>query len=340
MVNSAHLEFNVSDRSYFAIIKKELHLLTSTLGFSPGKVGEVDIVVAEIITNLVKHAGGGKLLVKLIEDREVPGIELISVDNGPGMVDVSRMVADGVSTKNTLGNGLGAMKRLSEIFQVYSLKNSGTVILCRIYKHELPVAKENTIAEIKSLTLPKNGEKECGDGFHSITNNKEIRLFMGDGLGHGPDAALAVQTGIQAFAECMHPDPAEVVRHIHASVKKTRGLVGTVGILNFQKRKWDFCGVGNIQTKINSNISSGGYMPYNGIIGMNIPQTLKSREFNYEPGQHIIMCSDGIKSRWDTLKYPSIIRYDISLMAALIWKDFSRTTDDISIAICKLRPIN
>jgi anti-sigma regulatory factor (Ser/Thr protein kinase) len=340
MVNLTHLQFTAEDRSYFAIIKKELHALSSATGFSPRKVGEIDIVVSEIITNLVKHAGGGKLLVKVIEDCDVQGIELISVDNGPGMTDVSRMVADGVSTKNTLGNGFGAMKRLSEVFQVFSQKNSGTIILCRIYNRVLPVIKEISLAEIRNITLPKNSEKECGDGFHSITNSKEIRLFLGDGLGHGPEAAHAVRASIQAFTECMHPDPGEVIRHIHASVKKTRGLVGTVGIFNIQKRKWDFCGVGNVQTKINSNISSGGYMPYNGIIGKNIPLTLKSREFEYEPGQHVIMCSDGIKSRWDTLKYPSILRYDITVMAALIWKDFSRNTDDISIGICKLKPIN
>ncbi len=340
MVSPTHLEYIADDRSYFAIIKKDLHLLTSGSGFSPRKVGEIDIVVSEIITNLVKHAGGGKLLVKLIEDQEVQGIELISVDNGPGMTDVSRMVSDGVSTKSTLGNGLGAMKRLSEVFQVYSQKNSGTVILCRIYNRELPTCKENAIAEIKSLIIPKPREKECGDGFHSITNNKEIRLFMGDGLGHGPEAAHAVQAGIHAFAECKDSDPVEVIRHIHTAVKKTRGLVGTVGIFNIQKKQWNFCGIGNILTRVNSNISNGGYMPYNGIIGMNIPHTLKSKEFEYESGQHIIMCSDGIKSRWDTLKYPGILRYDISIMAALVWKDFSRATDDMGIAVCKLKPIN
>ena len=97
----------------------------------------MDIIVAELVSNLVKHAGGGQLLVKLIEQDGIQGMEIISIDDGIGMTDVTRMVADGVSTKNTLGQGLGAMKRLSDFFQVYSLKDWGTLILIRIFDEDI-----------------------------------------------------------------------------------------------------------------------------------------------------------------------------------------------------------
>jgi hypothetical protein len=84
-----------------------VHALAVSGGFSARKVGEIDIIVAEMVTNLVKHAGGGDLLVKLIEEEGIQGLEIIAIDNGVGMTDVTRMVADGVSTKNTLGQGLG-----------------------------------------------------------------------------------------------------------------------------------------------------------------------------------------------------------------------------------------
>src|SRR5688572_557698 len=116
MVNRTHVALKADDRSYFAILKKEIHNLAASAGFTETKLGELDIIVAEMVTNLVKHAGGGQVLVKLVETNGNQGIELISIDNGPGMTDVTRMVADGVSTKNTLGQGLGAMKRLSDLF--------------------------------------------------------------------------------------------------------------------------------------------------------------------------------------------------------------------------------
>ena len=118
MVSRTHLAIKADDRSYFAILKKEIHGIALSAGFSENKIGEIDIIVAEMVSNLVKHAGGGQVLVKLVEEKGLQGIEIISMDSGPGMTDVSRMVADGVSTKNSLGQGLGAMKRLADVFQI------------------------------------------------------------------------------------------------------------------------------------------------------------------------------------------------------------------------------
>lgn len=336
MDNRTHVSLRADDRSYFAILKKEVHALALAAGFSSNKVGEIDIVVAEMVSNLVKHAGGGQLFVKLTVEGGIQGIEIISVDNGEGMADASKMVADGVSTKNTLGQGLGAIKRLSDVFQIYSLKEWGTIILSRLFEHKLPLFSKPAPFEIKSVVLPKPGEKACGDGFHSITTQQHIKLFLGDGLGHGEEAAKAVNAAIEAFENCNDHDPVEIIRHINGEVKKTRGLVGTVAVFDLQQKKWKVCGVGNISTKINSPGTSKGYMSYNGIIGLNLPRTLNSQVVDYEKGQYLIMCSDGLKSRWDVIKYPAIIRYDLSVLSASLLKDFARNTDDMSVATCKI----
>ena len=77
-------------------------------------------------------------------------------------------------------------------------------------------------------------------------------------------------------------------------------------------------------------------MPYNGIIGLNVPRTLNAQELDYERGQHLIMCSDGLKSKWDTVRYPAIQRYDASILCASLLKDYARNTDDMSVAVCKI----
>jgi anti-sigma regulatory factor (Ser/Thr protein kinase) len=331
-----HKVFKAEDRSYFSILKKEIHSIAVKAGFSEGKVGELDIVVAEIVSNLVKHAGGGQLYVKLVEDDGVQGIELISVDNGPGMTDVTRMVADGVSTKNTLGQGLGAMKRLSDVFQVYSLKEWGTVILIRIFVEELPSFRKPATEEVRSVVIPKPGETECGDGFFHLATREHIKIFLGDGLGHGPEAAKAVTTAGAAFLESPEVDPANIIRDINEKVKKTRGLVGTVAVFDLLQRKWQVCGVGNISTRIIGPGAAKNLMPYNGIIGLNVPRTLNSQEIDYEKGQQMIMCSDGLKSKWDTGRYPAVQRYDASILSASLLKDFARNTDDMSVAVCKI----
>jgi len=336
MVSKTHVVLKADDRSYFAILKKDIHALAVSAGFSSVKVGEVDIIVAEMVSNLVKHAGGGQLLVKLVEENGLQGIEIISIDNGAGMTDVTRMVADGVSTKNTLGQGLGAMKRLADVFQVYSQKDWGTIILIRVFEASLPLFEKKSRTETKVVIVPKPGEEKSGDGFYATTTNEYTKLFLGDGLGHGPEAAKAVDTAIEAFAGCTETDPVEIIRYLNTEVKKTRGLVGTVAIFDYRERKWRICGVGNIATKIIGPTSSKGYMAYNGIIGLNLPRTLNAQEVEYEKGQHIIMCSDGIKSRWETIKYPAILRYDLSILSASLYKDFARNTDDMSVAVCKI----
>lgn len=336
MVNPVHVSLKAHDRSYFAILKKEVHALAVAAGFTERKVGEIDIIVAELVTNLVKHAGGGNVLVKLVEEGGLTGMEIISIDNGPGMVDVTRMVADGVSTKNTLGHGLGAMKRLSGLFQVYSAKDWGTVILIRVFEKELSPFRKPPVTDLRSVVVPKAGETACGDGFYSVVNNDFVKLFLGDGLGHGAEAAAAVQKAGEAFVNSTSNDPVEIIRTINTAVKKTRGLVASVAIFSFNSRSWRICGIGNITTKINSLDSIKSYTPYNGIIGLNVPNTLNSIEIQHAKGQHLIMCSDGLKSKWDLIKYPAILRYDLSILCASLLKDYSRNTDDMSVAACKI----
>ncbi|WP_207515577.1 ATP-binding SpoIIE family protein phosphatase [Longitalea luteola] len=335
-MGNAHVLFKANDRSYFAILKKEIRALALTLNFSERRISEIDIIVAEMATNLVKHAGGGQILAKLIRENDLDGIEIMSMDNGPGIADINKMVRDGETTKSTLGLGLGAMQRLSDTFQIYSQKNWGTVILCRKYVKEPPGHAKQPAAEIRSVVIPKPGETKCGDSFFHIANKNHIKLFLADGLGHGAEAARAVQEAGMAFAICQELHPPDILRFINSSVRKTRGLVGMVAVYDIAKKIWEICGVGNITTKINGPSVSKNYMSYNGIIGLNVPRLLHTQTFMHEKGQYMIMCSDGLRSRWDPLKYPGILRYDLSMLALSLIKDFSRNTDDASVAICKI----
>lgn len=336
MANNMHVVLKANDRSYFALLKKEIHAIALKANFNERKIGEIDIIVAEMVTNLVKHGGGGHLLVKLMEEHNTEGIEIISIDNGPGMSDVHKMITDGTSTQKTLGLGLGAIKRLSDVFQVFSQKNWGTVILSRKFKKDLPVHAKPPKAEIRSVVVAKPGEEICGDGFISVVTKDHVKLFLGDGLGHGPDAAHAVQEAGKAFKECPEIYPPEVLRYINTSVRKTRGLVGTVAIFDLKLKRWEVCGVGNISTRISGPSQTKSYMAYNGIIGLNMPRTINAQEIIHEKGQYLTMCSDGIKSRWETTKFTGILRFDLSVLAASVLKDFSRQTDDASVSICKI----
>jgi anti-sigma regulatory factor (Ser/Thr protein kinase) len=329
-----HKCFTVEDRSYFSLLKKEIHGIAIKAGFNENKVGEIDIVVAEIVSNLVKHGNGGKLLVKLVQQDGIEGIELISIDNGQGMADVGKMMVDGMSTTNTLGQGLGAIKRMSDVFQVYSQKEWGTVVLSRIFKEALSYKKKRH--EIRTVVVAKPGEEECGDGFYCTMNETSVRVFLGDGLGHGKEASIAVNIAMDAFKTCTEESATETIRFIHTAVRKTRGLVATVAIYDIDQKNWRICGVGNIATRLINGIETKNCMGYNGIIGYNMPTTMKDHEVPADNGQVLFLCSDGIKTRWDHIRYPAILKYDLSVFASVVFKDFARFTDDMSLAAIKL----
>ncbi|GAO45161.1 ATP-binding SpoIIE family protein phosphatase [Flavihumibacter petaseus] len=334
-MGNRHYVYKVEDRSYFAIIKKEIHALAVTAGFGQRRLAEVDIVVAEIVSNLVKHGGGGELLVKTLEDEGTKGIELISIDSGPGMTDPGKMLADGVSTRNTLGHGLGAMKRLSDLFQIYSQPGWGTIVLSRLFEKERGY-KKPALAEIRSVVVPKPGETACGDGFWYKQTTEHLKIFLGDGLGHGEPAAAAVAQAGNYFMQSHETDPVEIIREMNQAVRKSRGLVGAVAIYSRKERQWSICGVGNIATRITGPSFGKSYMAYNGIIGLNVPRTLNTQTIVHEKGQQLILCSDGIRSRWDLTKLTGILRCDLSILTAAIYKDFGRHSDDMSVAVCKI----
>lgn len=334
--NHPHIFLKANDRSYFSLLKKEIHALAIEAGFKDKKIAEIDIIVAEMASNLVKHAGGGDLLVKILTDPKRPGLEIISLDNGPGMADANRMMTDGLSTQQTLGIGLGTINRLADVFQVYSMKGWGTILLVRVFLQPDKQEQTQTAAEIRSIVFAKPGEQYCGDRFFHKVSREYIQLFLGDGLGHGEGAADAVEQAGACFFQEFQSDPVQIIRSMNLSVKKTRGLVGTAAVFDRKSKSWQLCGVGNISTKASSPIAARQHLSYNGIIGLNVPRTLNAQPILHDRGQLIIMCSDGIRTRWDHLKYTGIYRYDLSVLAAAIVKDFGRFTDDTSVAICKI----
>src|SRR5262245_38968592 len=100
--------------------------LADGLGFGEADAGKVALVVTEAASNLVKHGGGGELLLGVLERDGVAGIEVLALDRGPGMADLGRCLRDGYSTAGTRGTGLGAIARLSSGFEVHSADRRGT----------------------------------------------------------------------------------------------------------------------------------------------------------------------------------------------------------------------
>jgi len=338
MVDATHTSYNASDRSYYAILKKEIHAIAVHSGFDAKRIGELDIIVAEMTSNLHKYASGGELLMGYFDKPGSEYIEIISIDQGPGILNLPKVMADGYSSTNTMGHGLGSIKRLSDEFDIYSLKGWGTIVLSRVYKAK-PTAKnkQKEHIQLRPIVLKKPGETTSGDGTYLKITEGFAKLLVADGLGHGPEANLAVNEAVNSFKSCPYNSPVEIIRHMHRDIRKTRGMVATVVVFDFKGKALKIAGVGNIATKAFGGINSKGVLAYNGIVGHNIPTTMNDQLMMFSDYQQLILCSDGIKSRWDNLKHVGINRCDNAIMAAAIYKDFARQTDDMSVVVARIK---
>src|SRR6201996_5018656 len=336
MVDATHISFTADDRSYFSLIKKEIHRIATEGGIAPARTNELDLIVAEMTSNLFKYSNDGELLMGVFPNSGNPYVELISIDNGPGMINPAKMMQDGISTTNTLGHGLGSMKRLSDTFELYSQIGWGTIVLSRVYSDPEKVKNKNELI-MRPIVVYKPGEKTSGDGFVYKKTDKYVKLMLADGLGHGPEANLAVNEAAAAFKVFPDYSPTETIRFIHSAIKKTRGAVVNVLSYDFTRKIWTSVGVGNISARMFGPVNFKNHMSYNGIVGHNIPGTMNDQDYPAEEFNQVMLCSDGIKTRIDLARYPMMYKYDLTILAAAIYKDHARRNDDMSVVIAKVK---
>lgn len=336
-----HHRFPVPDRSFASLAKKDITRLAESFALSAAEVGKVNIIVSELLSNLAKHATqGGELLVKAI-GKPIKGIEIICLDSGPGMREPERMLEDGVSTYGSAGEGLGAIRRQSDIFDLYSLPQVGTVIVSQVFKSKTKATGINTQIEIGSILVPKPKEVDCGDGFAVIKKEHAVFLLAMDGLGHGAYAHEAAQQAVETFCKQPESDPASALRAIHDNIKRTRGAVGFAAFIDIRNNTISYCGIGNIAGKlfspqlVSGNATYKNVISYNGILGHNVPGSFSNHSLEWGRNNLLIVHSDGLKSRWELGKYPNLHRHMATTIAAVLYMTHSRHTDDTLVLVCK-----
>jgi anti-sigma regulatory factor (Ser/Thr protein kinase) len=332
----AHTSYRFDERSYLNLIKKEVSQKAKEIGFSLECIGKLDILISELTSNLLKFGERKQeFLWKPINQHGKYGIEMLAIDKGPGIAHVHQAVQDGYSTSGTAGEGLGAVKRLSDFFDIYSQPKAGTVVLCRCFEKGSSRTKHGAFT-VGAVSVAKIGENVCGDGYQVAyyPAKKQFCLLILDGLGHGPDAHYAAQQALRKYNGSTETKPGPILEQIHEAIQKTRGAVGMAVIFDMEREKLLYSGVGNISGKLTAFEKPVSLVSSNGILGYKIPQ-IREHEADWGRGQLLILHSDGIPARWDLSAYPQIEKHDPSLLAACLYRDFDRGSDDVTILVSK-----
>lgn len=308
------------------------HALTG--GFDATATGRLNIVVTELATNLIKHAGGGTLLVQSFDDPTGSGVEILALDKGRGMFDTDVSRVDGYSTAGTQGQGLGAIARQSQAFAIYSRPQLGTVVMARL------TAKGKSPLQTPlwgAVSIPKHGEVVCGDGW-SVLAGETPQILVVDGLGHGQFAYEAATAAKELFAANRGRPPKLIMDNLHNGLRATRGAAIAVAQYDSIRKRYIFSGIGNIAGTILSGGSEKRTVSLAGTAGYTVR---KIDEFEYpaDPSDAmIILASDGIGTSWTLNKYPGLGQSHPSVIAGVIYRDFVRGTDDATVLVVKVGP--
>ena len=317
----------VEDASAVAGCRKAVQIMAERLRFPAARIGQLALAVTEAASNLHKHAEQGSLLLCVNRDGPQPGIDLVTIDAGPGVRDVTAALRDGHSTAGTLGIGLGAIQRLADFADLYSRPGHGTSLVARF--RAVPAGPEPRWA---GLIRPITGETECGDAYGVVLADDTVTAVLCDGLGHGPLAAAAAAAGVAAVLDDPAGEPAALLERVHRRMSGTRG--GAVGVVQVGGQLARFAGLGNVAASIVSDGQRKSMISIPGIAGVQA-RTIRQFEYDVPPGSAVIVHSDGVSSRWEAAALPALEARDPLLIAAVLIAEAGVHRDDAGVLVLK-----
>jgi anti-sigma regulatory factor (Ser/Thr protein kinase) len=299
-------------------------------GLAEEHTGNAGLVATELATNLLKHAKGGELQIAQLSGQDAPGVDILSVDRGPGIVSIEECLRDGYSTAATSGTGLGAVKRASRFFDSYSESGKGTVIMSRITVS--PAQKSGMTVGFAGR--PIAGEDISGDSW-AMREEGAVSLFIvADGLGHGIQAAEASAEAISAFRTSTDTSPTDLLHRVHRALRGTRGAAVAIAMLDRNERRVRYAGIGNISGIVVGPEKTQFMISHNGTAGH---EATRFQEFLYPfpEGSLLIMHSDGLATSWNLQSYPGLRLRHPSVIAGTLYRDVNRQRDDACVIVAK-----
>ncbi|PQP01858.1 serine/threonine protein kinase [Massilia phosphatilytica] len=332
---SPQLNFAITHASDVAAARRAGQKLADALGFDDVKAGRLAIIITEAATNILKHAGEGTVTIMRTQSGvAMPGVDVVAIDNGPGIADLDFALRDGVSTAGTAGTGLGALRRQADEFDAWTQHGRGSAFFMRIWRGATP--PEPCGIEVGALCMPLAGEEECGDGWGVTCDLDGATLLGVDGLGHGPEAAKAAHGAIEALEKRPAAAPGAVVQTAHELLRITRGAALSVARIDYRSDEVRFAGIGNVSAIVHDGLARRALVSHNGIVGHNMR---KVQEFAvpFPPGALCVLASDGIQTQWDLGAYPGLHMHVPALVAAVLMRDFIRRRDDAMVLVARRR---
>ncbi|MDF3982549.1 ATP-binding protein [Luteibacter sp. PPL554] len=312
----------VEDGTQVGQVRRVAKQVAEQIGFDEADAGRVALVATELAGNVLRHAQGGEIHVAIVPGHGAMGVSVTAVDRGRGF-DMTTCLPDGYSTAGSRGEGLGAIRRQSQVMDAYA-DHRGSVVLARMYPRGV------THADIR-FGVTQQGladEPACGDGWALAFAGDATCVALVDGLGHGHAAHVAAAACVGAYVEAPDGDPVDLMGRLGTAMAPTRG--GAVVLARHAGDALRYCGIGNISGSLHDRDGSRGLASHPGIVGT-AARRVQAFDFKATAGKVLLMHSDGLQSRWSLRDYPGLVTRHPAVIAALLYRDFNRGRDDVTV---------
>jgi anti-sigma regulatory factor (Ser/Thr protein kinase) len=326
----------VPDASHVGEARRAVGAMSRRLGLDEEAAGRVALVATELATNVAKHGGGGHLLARAIANGT--GIELIAVDKGRGIGDLNLVMRDGYSSGGTAGHGLGAIARMSDVFDIYSQPAQGTAVMSRMLRLKAETAAPGAadLLDLGVVNVAAPGETLSGDAWLVTDGERGPAIVIIDGLGHGASAHEASALGVEICRKNRGASPVALMETMHAGLRPTRGAAAAVAEIDLGARLVRLSGLGNISCSVVSSEGSKSLASMSGIVGH---EGRRFQEFStpFPAGANLVMFSDGFATRWRLDQYSGLRPRHPALAAGVVYRDQLRGRDDATVIVTRLR---
>jgi serine/threonine-protein kinase RsbT len=123
------LQVEIQEEFDIISARARARVFAEALGFGIVDQTRIATAVSEIARNALIHGGGGKMILRTSKDKK--GLEIVIVDEGPGVPNMGRVMGHEYSKSGGLGLGLAGAKRLMDEFHFESKPGVGTKVTMR-----------------------------------------------------------------------------------------------------------------------------------------------------------------------------------------------------------------
>jgi anti-sigma regulatory factor (Ser/Thr protein kinase)/serine/threonine protein phosphatase PrpC len=339
--------------------------VAQSLGFDAPAVNKIATATSELARNIIKYADSGEILIRKAIDADKVGIEIVVRDHGPGIADVDSAMQDHYSSSGTLGLGLPGVRRMMDDFEIQTEIGRGTMVTIRAWqaRHSARLHQSitNTAVRVESEREPEDGgyskcrsvdvgpEIDCayvvrpcrgelvsGDAIYVDRRGDHFLMVVIDALGHGREANRAARLAQSVLRDTKKASVMTLTQTLHEALATTVGAAAGICEIDLATKIGQYCSVGNTVGRVLGKRDIR-FHSTPGVLGSNLRPPRQDR-FHLEPGDVLVMYSDGISDRFGVENYPQIGYQSARTIATNLLARFGKQHDDASCVVMRNLP--